>query len=435
MNYYSTNNKNHKVGFSEAVMNGIAPDGGLYFPEKYPQLDPSWFTSSESRSISETAESILENVATDIPKDVLKEIVQKTFRFDAPLIRLDDRLHVLELFHGPTLAFKDFGARFLANTISFLTAEEKKKTVILVATSGDTGSAVGRGFLNMDGIKVGLLYPSGKVSRIQEQQLTTMGNNVQAFEVEGNFDDCQRLVKQAFMETDLKKYFHLSSANSINIARLLPQAVYYFRGYAQLKERSQPPVIIVPSGNFGNLTAGLLAWKMGLPVSRFVAAVNRNAVFPDYLQTGNYTPRPAFKTYSNAMDVGDPSNFVRIMEIFDNDHDAISRFLLSISIDDDETLDGIQHCRQQTGYTLDPHGAVGYQAYRHLKDHWEADQPVILLETAHPAKFGDIVEKAIEDKINVPKRLAACLNQPKRTIPVSSEFNDFKDKLLQVFGG
>lgn len=428
--YYSTNKKVSNVPFDKAVLSGIAGDGGLFFPDDIPALEADFINALPEQSISDMARRVLQPFFPGIPEPAFDRVINRTFAFDAPLVELEKNLYVLELFHGPTLAFKDFGARFLANTLAYLNKKHEKDTLILVATSGDTGSAVGHSFMDIEGVQVGLLYPSGKVSRIQEQQLTTMGDNIRAFEVEGTFDDCQRLVKQAFMQQELQSRFNLSSANSINIARFLPQSVYYFRAFAQLTSQDPAPVMVVPSGNFGNLTAGLIAHRMGLPVDRFIAAVNRNTVFPHYLETGEYQPHPSFKTYSNAMDVGDPSNFVRILELFNHDVETLRQSILSTSITDSDTLEGIRALEKRFGYVMDPHGAVGYMAWERLKNRIGKDLPVILFETAHPAKFLDIVKKAVDTPVSMPERLAACMDQPKKAIQIQPDLKKLTAELL-----
>jgi len=359
MYFYSTNDRDLRATFRQAVINGIAPDGGLYMPSEFPELN--YFHGGDSLPVdfNEIAYEIAGQFVTDINHSDLQTIISGAFNFDIPLKALDDKSFILELFHGPTLAFKDFGARFLARILAKYVEHESKKIVILVATSGDTGSAVASGFYGMDGIEVGLLYPSKMVSNIQEKQLTTMGGNIHAFEVEGTFDDCQELVKKAFLDTDLKSEFNLSSANSINIARLLPQSFYYIYACGQLRKPGDDVIFCVPSGNFGNLTAGLFAWRMGLPVERFLAAVNSNKAFPDYLNSGQFTPRKAKKTYSNAMDVGNPSNIYRILDLFDHSVSGVRAQIYSDTVSDEETLQTMRDCYSEYQYILDPHGAVG----------------------------------------------------------------------------
>ena len=429
MKYYSTKNRNISVSFRDAVLNGIAEDGGLYMPEKFPRLPQDFIDNLSDKSILEIGYEVSRKFVNDIPDGDLLEILQNTLTFDAPLASLSDKRHILELFHGPTLAFKDFGARFLANTMRYYMKDENKELIILVATSGDTGSAVAQGFYGIEGIKVGLLYPSGMVSEIQEKQLTTIGGNVQAFEVNGTFDDCQTLVKQAFADSGLKEKFTLSSANSINIARLLPQSFYYFRAYGQVENPTQELRICVPSGNFGNLTAGLMAREMGLPVNNFIAAVNANRSFPDYLQSGNFTARKAVATLSNAMDVGNPSNFDRIHTMFNGDRQAIAEVIESLSVSDAETIKTIKEVYEKYLYILDPHGAVGYKAAEKLAQ----DTETVIFETAHPAKFLDTVKNALNIEVQIPQRLADQLHKEKSAMKIKKDFSSFRDVILKVF--
>lgn len=431
MKVYSTNNKENFVGFEEALIKGLAEDGGLYMPEKIGVVSDEFLEKIRGETeISNILQEIAFEIATvligeDIDPSALREIIKDALNFDAPLTDLNESVHALELFHGPTLAFKDFGARFLARLMSHFLEKIDKEITVLVATSGDTGSAVASGFFNIPGIRVVLLYPSGKVSKIQEQQLTTMGGNITALEVEGTFDDCQRLVKQAFLDPDLNKRLVLTSANSINIGRLLPQIFYYFYAYYQLKDKSKPVVISVPSGNFGNLTAGLIAKKMGLPIARFVAAVNANDTFEKYLETGKFTPKKSVETMSNAMDVGNPSNFARIMELYNHDLGKVRADIWSKSFSDEETSTAIKEVYEKYNYIMDPHGAV---AYLGLMEYQKAhpDTNGIFFVTAHPAKFADKVEPIIGEKIQMPERLALCLQKKKQTVKISSDFAEFK---------
>ena len=434
MKYYSTKNKYNFVDFRTAVLKGIADDGGLFMPEDIPELSRSTIETITSFSLQEIGMEVLSKFAGNIEQSALRKIIETAINFNAPVKILSEKLSILELFHGPTLAFKDFGARFLANALAYFNKDEDKKLIILVATSGDTGSAVANSFYGKEGIKVGLLYPSGMVSQIQEKQLTTMGKNIKAFEIAGTFDDCQRLVKTAFLDTDIKSKFNLSSANSINIARLLPQSLYYFYAYGRINKNLgiRDVIFTVPSGNFGNLTAGLIAGEMGLPVHRFIAAVNSNTVFAEYLQDGKYNPRPAKKTLSNAMDVGDPSNFVRIEALFGKDLNRIRNRIYSESANDHETVSTIQSVYKEYNYIIDPHGAVGFSAdskYRKLN---KGVPHSIVLETAHPAKFADCVEPALNMKIEMPDRLAACLEKQKDAQQISSDFDTFKDSLIET---
>jgi len=430
MNYYSTNNKNSRVSFRDALMSGLAPDGGLYMPEEINPLNAARIAGLPSMSFQEIALEVAQKFIDQMNIDKLQDIIEKTITFDAPLVRLSDRLSVLELFHGPTLAFKDFGARFLANLMTYYQQNEKTELIILVATSGDTGSAVAHGFYGCEGIKVGLLYPSGKVSRIQEQQLTTLDKNIFAFEVAGTFDDCQKLVKRAFLDADLKKRYTLSSANSINIARLIPQTFYYFNAFARLENKNIKLVFSVPCGNFGNLTAGIIASKMGLPVHYFIAALNKNRVFLDYLSKGEFTARPAMKTISNAMDVGDPSNLARITDIFDHTLDDIRQNIRSFSIDDDETRRIITEVYDTYGYLMDPHGAVGYAAWEKNEKNKESDIHTIVLETAHPAKFLDVMPEPLTGQVIMPEGLQAALGKQKKSIKIAADYKAFKSILF-----
>ncbi len=431
MHYYSTNNPAHHVSLRDAVLKGLAGDGGLYMPEKIPELPESFFQSLHQLSQDEIAFQVAEAFfSEDIPNEILYRIVSETVNFPLPVIEVSPHLYSLELYHGPTLAFKDVGARFMARMLAHFNEKTEQAITVLVATSGDTGSAVANGFLNVKGIRVVILYPSGKVSNIQEKQLTTLGNNITALEVEGNFDDCQRLVKQAFSDKALNKQLTLTSANSINIARLIPQSFYYFIAYAQLNLTDKPVVFCVPSGNFGNLTAGLVAKRMGLPIHHFVAATNANDVVPQYLSGGVFSPRPSVSTISNAMDVGNPSNFVRMLELYQQDIDAMRKDITALSFSDAATKETIKTVYAQYHYLLDPHGAVGYAALKqYLEKH---DALGIFLETAHPAKFLDVVESVIGEKVELPLRLASCLEKEKSSIKIKNEYYGLKSFLLDV---
>jgi threonine synthase len=429
----STNNKNIRISFKDAVIKGIAEDGGLFMPVSIPRLSSDFYDSMSSKSFVDIAYYVSKELLQDeISLKDLKKVIDHSITFDAPLTQLDQFKYVLELYHGPTLAFKDFGSRFMANIFALLRG--KKEITILVATSGDTGSAVANGFLNVDGIKVVLLYPAGKVSKIQEQQLTTLDGNITSVEVDGNFDDCQRLVKQAFADKQLNETLNLSSANSINIARLIPQSFYYFYAYAQLEKLHDGSlndlVISVPSGNFGNLTAGLIAYQMGLPVNNFIAAVNSNDVFPNYLFSGYYRAKPSIRTISNAMDVGNPSNFARLTHLFNNDFSAIKSLIKSYSFSDDETRDAIKEVYEKYNYIIDPHGAVGYLGLKKYENENIEKSFGIILETAHPAKFKDTVDDVLEIDLPLPEELASCLNKGKHSILMSNNFNELKKYLL-----
>jgi threonine synthase len=428
MNYYSTNNKNQKVSLREAVIQGLAPDNGLYMPEEIPGLPRAFFKSLQDRSLAEIAYYVSKAiVGDDLPESELIEIVDHTIQFDAPLVPIESGVHALELFHGPTLAFKDFGARFLSGLLGYFAEQQNKEITILVATSGDTGSAVANAFLHVPGTRVVVLYPSGKVSEVQEKQFTTLGNNIIALEVSGSFDDCQHLVKQAFLDEQLKKKLFLTSANSINIARLIPQMFYYFYAYAQMDSK-KPVVISVPSGNFGNLTAGLMAKKMGLGVNKFVAATNVNDIVPEYLRTKFFEPRKSKQTISNAMDVGNPSNFARMIDLYQSDFEKLSSDIVGYSYSDKETQGAMRLVSKQSGYTMDPHGAIGYLG---LKDFMKNNPGYsgIFLETAHPAKFKEVVDEAIGHEIKLPHKLKEFMKGKKQSISIASDFEAFK-KLL-----
>lgn len=428
MKFYSTNNKNHTVDLRTAVIQGLAPDNGLYMPESIPALNQSFIQSLPRLSFKEIGLEVTRTLLAELPEAEIQKLIDHTLQFDAPLVEIEPNVFALELFHGPTLAFKDFGARFLAGLLGYYAKEQDQEITILVATSGDTGSAVANAFLNVPGTRVMVLYPSGKVSVAQEKQFTTLGGNITALEVNGTFDDCQRLVKQAFLDADLKKQYFLTSANSINLARLIPQSFYYFRAYAQLNT-TNPVVFTVPSGNFGNLTAGLLAQRMGLPIQQFVAATNANDVVPEFLKTEKFNPRPSVQTISNAMDVGNPSNFARMLELFNHDFEALKKSIKGYSFSDTETREAMQRVFNQTGYVLDPHGAVGYLGLKKFMS-TQSTYSGIFLETAHPAKFADVVEAALKTKVELPTRLQKFMNGEKKSVEVNKEFEEFKDLLL-----
>lgn len=431
MKYYSTNRKAADATLEEAVVKGLASDRGLFMPREIKPLPQEFYDHIEELSFQEIAYRVADAFfGEDIPADTLKQIVYDTLSFDVPLVKVTDYIYSLELFHGPTLAFKDVGARFMARLLGYFIRKEGKKEVnVLVATSGDTGSAVANGFLGVEGIHVYVLYPKGKVSEIQEKQFTTLGRNITALEVDGTFDDCQALVKAAFMDRELNEHLQLTSANSINVARFLPQAFYYFYAYAQLKKagRAANAVVCVPSGNFGNITAGLFGKRMGLPVSRFIAANNRNDIFYQYLQTGVYSPRPSIATIANAMDVGDPSNFARVLDLYQSSHEAICADISGATYTDEQIADTMRQVWQEHRYLLDPHGACGYRA---LAEELQPGETGIFLETAHPAKFKDTVEKIIGESISIPAKLLAFMSGEKQSQPMSREFADFKKYLL-----
>lgn len=430
MRYFSTNRQSPAVDFKEATILGQAPDKGLYFPENIPVLDEKWFENIEKMSDEEIAFDVIKPyVASSIPDDQLKHIVNETLSFEIPLVKLNDTISSLELFHGPTLAFKDIGARFMSRCLGYFLKGESRKVTVLVATSGDTGGAVASGFLDVEGVEVVILYPSGKVSPVQEKQLTTLGKNIKALEVDGSFDDCQQLVKQAFADDELRSKVFLTSANSINVARWLPQQFYYFLAWKQWKDKNNPPVISVPSGNFGNICAGILANASGLPVKHFIAACNVNDVVSGYLETGNYHPRTAVSTLSNAMDVGNPSNFVRILEIFHHELPALKKKLSSDRITDEETMNTIREIYQKDHYLADPHGAVGYLALqRYLQTNEE--QKGYFLETAHPVKFPSAVEEATGKPVNLPSSLQSLMQQKKKSLFLSPDYNHLRSLLL-----
>ncbi|GAB4498214.1 MAG: threonine synthase [Saprospiraceae bacterium] len=431
MQLYSTNNPNLRVSFKEAVMKGLPDDGGLYMPVEIPKLLEGFIQNLKEYSFQEISFAVAKNLIGDsVPEADLREIIEKAIDFPAPVVRLDEQTFILELFHGSSLAFKDFGARFMAQTMSWLNRGEDKELTILVATSGDTGGAVAAGFLQTPGIRVVILFPSGKVSPLQEKQLTTLGHNITALEVSGTFDDCQALVKKAFLDNEITKKLRLSSANSINIARLIPQSFYYFEAYQQVMPQTHPVVFSVPSGNFGNLTAGLLAKKMGLPVHKFIAATNANDVVPKYLETGVYSPRPSQRTLSNAMDVGAPSNFARMMDLYCSTWNMMCDDITGFAFSDEETRAAMREVDGKYNYVLDPHGAVGYLA---LKEFQKKNSCVgIILETAHPAKFVEDVAQILGRNISVPERLAALEHKPKNAISMAADYAFFKDWLLNA---
>ncbi len=428
MDYYSTNNKELRFGLKEALLKGLAPDKGLFMPLSIPVLSREDLDSFRNMDLTGVALKLSEVLfGEDIPGSDLKRIVEDAINFDTPVVQVEEDLFALELFHGPTLAFKDVGARFLARLLGYFTRDLDDEIHVLVATSGDTGSAVANGFLGVQGIKVHVLYPSGLVSPLQEKQFTTLGENISAIEVKGTFDDCQKLVKEAFMDPDLSAQMTLTSANSINLARFLPQAFYYFRAWARM-ERSARLFFSVPSGNYGNMTAGLVAREMGLPVHTFLSANNVNDVVPSYLSTGNFNPRPSTPTIANAMDVGDPSNFARILDLFNQDHQLITSHIQGYSYSDQEIREVISKVYKETGYLCDPHGAIGYQAARtFLEGH--PGYTGIFLETAHPAKFKESVEEVIGTPVEIPERLAAFADQEKHSQLMKPLYKEFKDYL------
>lgn len=430
MKYYSLSNPTIKTSFENAVVNGIAPDRGLYFPEEIPSLSTSFFEKLPQLSIPEMAYTAISPfVGDDIPQVVLENILKNTLDFDFPVVPIKDNMGSLELFHGPTLAFKDVGARFMAQCLGYFNSKNTgQKVTVLVATSGDTGGAVANGFLGVEGIDVIILYPKGKVSKVQEQQLTTLGQNITALEVEGVFDDCQHMVKTAFLDQEITAKRKLTSANSINVARWLPQMLYYFIAYRQLAQRKQPLVFSVPSGNFGNICAGMIGQNMGLPIDHFIAATNINDAVPAYLETGQYTAVKTAPTISNAMDVGNPSNFVRIQKIYGNNFNQLKDHLSGYRFRDDTTREAMREIYHTSSYIADPHGAVGYLG---LKDYLEKHPGKygVFLETAHPVKFLDTVEETLEIKVPMPERIQSLLEKEKKSIGIKN-YADLKSYLL-----
>ena len=429
MIFYSTNNKSNTADLKTAVLKGLASDKGLYMPETIPTLPKSFWDNIPGKTMGEIGFEMLKPYfCPDIPEDTFRKMVNDAFNFPVPVVKITDQISTAELFHGPTLAFKDVGARFLARVMSYF-ASNQGDINVLVATSGDTGSAVANGFLGVKGVKVHVLYPSGLVSRLQELQFTTLGQNVTAYEVSGVFDDCQRMVKECFMDKELNEKRILTSANSINLARFLPQSVYYAYALSQIpQERWKDVVMTVPSGNFGNITAGLVAWRMGMPVKRFIAAINANRVFADYLETGVYKPQKSIATIANAMDVGDPSNFARVIELFGKSVDNIRAEISSYSYTDEQIGATMAQVLKETGYELDPHGAVGYSA---LRDHLNDGELGLFLETAHPAKFIDTVEKYTGKRVEIPARLQKFAEGTKQTVKIKADYTELKNRLLK----
>ena len=430
MHLYSTNDRNNIVDLREAVLNAYPKDKGLYMPVNIPKLPKSFYESISERSFNENAFIISQALLGNyISMPDLESIILKAFDFPSPLVQLDDRISSLELYHGPSMAFKDFGARFMAALMGYFLKNEDQKTTILVATSGDTGGAVAAGFYETEGIDVIILYPKGKVSNLQEKQLTTWGKNIKAVEVDGVFDDCQHIVKEAFLDQDLHSKYQFSSANSINIARLIPQSFYYHDAYRQLPEQNKV-CFAVPSGNFGNLCAGLIAKKMGLPIHTFVAATNLNKIVPDYLKTGDFVPKDSIPTLSNAMDVGNPSNFTRIMALYGSTWNDVKKDVQGFHCTDEATLVGIAEIKAKYDYLSDPHGAIAYLACKEVLN--ETQNHLVFLETAHPGKFQDVVEKAIDDTIKLPSRLSKFLDQTKKAHSIDSDYQSFKALLMDM---
>jgi len=434
MKFYSTNNTSHQVSFKEAVFNSMPQDKGLYMPVSIPKLDDKFLNNLDSYTLPEIAFHVAKNIlGDDIPEKDLKAIITDAINFYAPVIGLEESVYVLELWHGPSLAFKDFGARFMSRVMSYFLETGEKQLDVLVATSGDTGGAVALGFLGVPNTRVTILYPKGKVSGIQELQLTTNGQNIRAIEVDGTFDDCQALVKQAFTDPGLNKKFRLTSANSINIARLIPQTFYYFNAYAQLLKQGKSKVVFsVPSGNFGNIGAGILAWKMGLPVEQFIAATNANDTVPEFLKTGVYQAKPSVQTISNAMDVGNPSNWVRIADMFKENTDELKNLITGFSYTDEETTAALEKIYRDYNYIACPHTAIAWQA---LKD-WQQDQPTgkatgVFLSTAHPCKFPDVLPMYIAKAIEIPGEVRQLEGKSKQAASLGTDFEGFKRYLLE----
>jgi threonine synthase len=432
MLFYNLNKPAEKADFKAATIRGLGSGKGLFFPERIPRFQESWIRNIENFSNEEIAYTVMREYAGDsIPEDILMRIVEETISFSIPLVPVSKDIYTLELFHGPTLAFKDVGARFMSRSLGYFMQEEKRRVTVLVATSGDTGGAVASGFLGVEGVNVVILYPAGKVSEVQELQLTTSGKNISALEVAGSFDDCQTLVKQAFSDAELGKKIFLTSANSINVARWLPQQIYYFLAWKQWKDKLKPPVISVPSGNFGNICAGLLAYHSGLPVNHFIAACNVNAVVPEYLRTGVYRPVKAQASYSNAMDVGDPSNFIRVLALFNSEYESLKYMMSSESISDEETGAAIKTLYGDYGYLADPHGAVGWLALnRWLERH--PGQEGIFLETAHPVKFPGTVEKFTGHPVVIPEAVEDLFSKKKVSVKINPDYEAFKKILLKA---
>lgn len=431
MMYYSTNRKAPLADLHKAVVKGLAEDRGLYMPERIDKLPKAFFDNIQDMSFQDIAYNVASNFfGDDIDLDALQDLVYDTLSFDCPVVKVEENIYALELFHGPTLAFKDVGARFMARLLQYFIRQESSEQVnVLVATSGDTGSAVANGFLGVEGIHVYVLYPKGKVSPIQECQFTTLGQNITAIEVDGVFDDCQALVKSAFMDDELNQHMKLTSANSINVARFLPQAFYYFNAYARMKALGMTDIVMcVPSGNFGNICSALFGREMGLPIKRFIAANNANDVFYNYLQTGKYEPKPSVQTLANAMDVGDPSNFARIYDLYGQSHEKITSIISGATYSDQQIADTMRQCYADTGYVLDPHGACGYQA---LKEGLKAGETGVFCETAHPAKFKEKVDQILGTDITIPERLAAFMKGEKQSVQMSKDFADFKHFLMK----
>ncbi|MHA8065050.1 threonine synthase [Aquirufa sp. ROCK2-A2] len=430
---YSTEQSSPNVSLEEAIFRGLPPDNGLYMPTEIKAMPSSFFETIENKSFQEIAIAVCESLlGDDLSKEEIEGIIHSSMTFEAPLVKINEEVHVLELFHGPSMAFKDFGARFMAAIMSHYLLKSQREIRILVATSGDTGGAVAQGFYQTPGISVAILYPKGKVSDIQEKQLTTLGANVTALEIDGTFDDCQKLVKQAFLDTELREKFNLASANSINISRLIPQSFYYFAAFAQAKKQglTAPLVFCVPSGNFGNLSAGLIAYQMGLPVHAFVAASNENKIVPEYLHSGEYHPKPSVETLSNAMDVGNPSNFIRMKLLAGGEWNKVSSLIKGYYTQDDQTQKTMKDVFEKTNYIMCPHTAVAYDGLAQFKQDYPENITGIILSTAHYAKFLPTVESTLGQKVSIPSRLSELLDKEKVAISLGTDYEGFKNYLL-----
>lgn len=435
MIFYSTKTASLKASLEEAVFKSLPPDNGLYMPESIPKVSKEFLDTIENRTFKEIAVEITNTLlGDDISREDIEKLIESSYDFDAPVLKITPDDYVLELFHGPSMAFKDFGARFMAALMSYFLVKSQKEIQILVATSGDTGGAVAQGFYKVPGISVTILYPSGKVSDIQEKQLTTLGHNVTALEIDGTFDDCQKLVKEAFLDPELTEKFNLASANSINIARLIPQSFYFFAAYAQLKKLGKPIVFSVPSGNFGNLSAGLLAYRMGLPVERFIASTNLNNSVPRYLEEGSFEPHASIETISNAMDVGNPSNFVRLVRFFGDDWNLVKEKISGYFFNDEETQESMREIFSNSHYVLCPHTAIAYRGLEEYRKNSDGNFTGVFLSTAHPAKFIDLVEETLGKPIEIPERLKLLLSIEKSSIKLNPVYSDFKGLLFSKLG-
>ncbi|MGY6522560.1 MAG: threonine synthase [Mongoliitalea sp.] len=431
MKFYSTNNPESFVSLKEAVIKGLAPDQGLYMPEKVPMMPAEFFQELPFLSFQEMGVEVIRALfKEDLTETQIQALVEHTLSFPAPLVQVEEGVYSLELFHGPTLAFKDFGARFCSKLMSMLMAKEERLVRVLVATSGDTGSAVANGFYKVPGVEVIILYPKGKVSKLQEKQFTTLGENIHCLEVDGVFDDCQRMVKQAFLDEELNQKMLLTSANSINIARWIPQCLYYFHAWAQLPDNDKKLAVSVPSGNFGNLGAGILAERMGLPIDVFIASTNVNKVVPEFLDSGIFEPMPSLATISNSMDVGNPSNFYRLLDLYGNDEEKLKSKMIGYFFSDEETADALRKVKATTGYMMDPHGAVGYLGLKKFLEGEKEGFQGIFLETAHPGKFQSTVEEVLQESIQLPDRLQAFLTREVKSESMRNDFGEFKGYLL-----